>query len=323
MKGLITISEKQAASALDIRTCIAAVKDAYIACDKGTMHPGGRIAMPLSQEGTTGQWLTAVCTEPSCFGFKFSANFPENLRSGKPAVRSTISLFSGEDGAQLALIGANHLTALKTGAAAAVATDLLARPDAHRLGIIGTGVQAFTQVQAIQEVRALTELRVYDMSPDRMNSFLARIRSIQNRPYTLIACESANECVAASDIVCTATPSLTPVFDAAALQPGTHLNAIGSYTPFMQEIDAETVQKAAFVVTEHVDGLWAAAGDILIPFEQGLIEREKVHGSVSDVLVGKIPGRQTDAEITLYESVGSCVLDVALAIAVYRKTAGN
>ena len=323
MNDLIIIPEEKAAAVLDMQAALTAVREAYCACDRGVMFPGGRIAMPLSREGTTGQWLTAVCTEPPCFGFKFSANFPENIKNGLPAVRSTISLFSGEDGAQLAQIGANHLTALKTGAGAAVATDLLARSDAHRLGIIGTGVQAFLQVQAIQEVRELTELRVYDMSPARMEAFMERVEAVKNHPYQIIPCESANECVAASDIVCTATPSLTPVFDGAALQPGTHLNAIGSYTPLMQEIDAETVQKAAFVVTEHVEGLWTAAGDILIPLEQGLISRDKVRGSVGDVLVGKIPGRRSDTEITLYESVGSCVLDVAIAIAVYQWIIGK
>ena len=323
MKHMIVIPEEKAAAAIDMKTALATVRNAHLACGKGEMYPGGRIAMPLGRGESSGQWLTAVCTEQPFFGFKFSAVFPDNPKRGMPTDQSTISLFSAINGEQLALIGANHLTALKTGAGAGVATDLLARKDARHLGIVGTGTQAFTQVLAIQEVRELEELRVFDMAADRMDAFASRIAAVQNRPYQIIPCGSGNECVAGSDIVSTVTPSRKPVFDADALQPGTHLNAIGSFTPFMQEIAEEAVQKASFVVTEHVDGLWAAAGDILIPFEKGLITRDKVRGSVGDLLAGKLPGRSDHAEITMYESVGSCVLDLAIAIAVYRAETGE
>lgn len=323
MKHMIIIPEEKAAKAIDMKTALSTVREAYIACDKGEMYPGGRIAMPLSRGQSSGQWLTAVCTELPFFGFKFSAVFPDNPKCGMPTDQSTISLFSAENGEQLALIGANHLTALKTGAGAGVSTDLLARADASHLGIIGTGTQAFTQVLAIQEVRELEELRIFDMSGERMDAFAERIAAVQNRPYKIIECASGNECVAGSDIVSTATPSRKPVFDADAIQPGTHLNAIGSFTPFMQEIAETTVQKASFVVTEHVDGLWAAAGDILIPFEKGLITRDKVRGSVGELLTGKLSGRSDEKEITMYESVGSCVLDLAIAIAVYNAEKGT
>lgn len=319
MKNMLVIPEEQAAGVLTMQDSIAAVRDAYLACARGEMYPGGRIAMPVSGEKNSGQWLTAVCTKIPIFGSKFSAVFPDNPKRGMPTDQSTISLYSAENGEQLALIGANYLTALKTGASAGVATDLLARPDACRLGIIGTGTQAFTQVLAIQAVRPLTQLRIYDMSEARMDAFAERIRAVQNSPYPIILCKDANDCVQGADIVCTVTPSRKPVFDADALQPGTHLNAIGSFTPYMQEIAEETVQKASFVFTEHVDGLWAAAGDILIPYEKGMIGKDKVRGSLGDLLAGKLNGRQNDSEITMYESVGSCVLDVALAIAVYRQ----
>lgn len=318
MKHMKIIPEEQAAGMLDIRASMDAVRAAYLACDRGEMYPGGRIAQPLLGD-SAGQWLTAVCTKQPYFGSKFSAVFPGNRQYGMPTDQSTISLYSNVNGEQLALIGANYLTALKTGASAGVATDLLARKNASRLGIIGTGTQAYTQVLAIQEVRPLTELRIYDRSPERMEAFAKKISAAQNRPYAILPCGTPEDCVQEADILCTVTPSHTPVFDAAALQPGTHINAIGSFTPDMQELPEEAVTQAAFIVTEHVDGLWAAAGDILTPYGKGLIGKDKVRGSVSDLLTGKQPGRTSDAEITLYESVGSCVLDVAIAIAVYQQ----
>lgn len=317
MKQILLISEEQAMQTLDMDACLDVVRRAFIRYHKGEMYPGGRIAMPLGGENA-GQWLTAVCTEQPYFGFKFSAVFPNNKQCGMPCDQSTISLFSSVNGEQLALIGANYLTALKTGAAAGVATDVCANKDAGSLGIIGTGYQAYTQVMAIERVRRLRELRLYNRSASRMEEFARRIAETQSYPYDIVQCSSANACVEGADIVCTATPSRTPVFDTQALQPGTHINAIGSFTPEMQELPEGAVQRASYIVTEHTDGLWEAAGDVLIPFEKGLIARDKVRGSVADVLCGNIAGRRTEDEITLYESVGSCVLDIAIAIAVYE-----
>ncbi|MBP1856390.1 ornithine cyclodeaminase [Clostridioides mangenotii] len=263
----------------------------------------------------------ANCLDVPFFGSKFSAVFKDNISKGLPSVISKISLYSAGTGEQVALINADYLTAIKTGGSAGVATDLMARKDAHCLGVIGTGVQAYTQVLAIQEVRELTELRIYDPIPDRVDKFaerIAKVAKVQNKPYRIIKCKSVSELVFNSDIICTCTPSLTPVFNGSELKPGTHINAIGSFTPFMQEIDEETVVKAARIITEHVDGLWEAAGDILIPVEKGVVSKDKVVGSVGDCLVGNVIARENDEEITLYESVGSCVLDVSMAIATYE-----
>ena len=139
-----------------------AVTGAFRACSAGDMYPGGRIALPISGEHNNGQWLTAVCRNMPYFGSKFSAVFPGNKEYGMPVDQSTISLYSNVNGEQLALIGANYLTALKTGAGAGVATDLLARKDACTLGIIGTGFQAYAQVLAIQEIRELKQLRLFN-----------------------------------------------------------------------------------------------------------------------------------------------------------------
>lgn len=318
MKNILMITEEQAKQTVNMKMAFPIFKMAYEACERGEMYTGGRIVIPIRGEENCGQWLVANCTKTPIFGAKFSSVFPGNIPKGMPSIFSQISLYSAETGELIALIEANYLTAVKTGASAAIATELMARKDASHLGVIGSGVQAFTQVLSIQEIRQLTELRVYDRSPERVEAFVEKIMGVRNNPYKIIKCASANDCVRASDIISTCTTSLAPVFDAEALRPGTHLNAIGSFTPFMQEVDENTVMRASRVVTEHVSGLWEAAGDILIPFNKGLITKEKVTGSVGEMLVGKIPARESDAEITMYESVGSCVLDVAIAIAAYN-----
>lgn len=315
---MVIIEEKQIEKTVTMSMALPIFRKAYEDCVDGYIYAGDRIVMPIRGEENCAQWLVACCTNLPIFGSKFASVFPGNVSKGMPSVLSQISLYSAETGELLALLDANYLTAIKTGGSAAIATDLMANKDASRLGIIGTGMQAFTQVLGIQEVRKLSELHVFDMDKERVRQFVEKVKKVQSYPYKIIADSSADECVTASEIICTCTPSLKPVFNADALQPGTHINAIGSFTPFMQEIDDATVMKSSKVITEHVEGLWAAAGDILIPFNKGLFGKEKVNGSVGEVLTGKIVGRETKDEITLYESVGSCVLDIAIAIAVYN-----
>lgn len=315
---MIVISEEAAAKSIDMKAALAAARDAYIASAKGEMSQAGRMALPVSGEKNVGQWLVAYCTKLPYFGSKVSTVFPGNPAKGLPTIHSKISLYSREDGRQLALIDANYLTDIKTGAAAGVATDLMARPEARVLGLIGTGAQAVTQLQAIQEVRQLEQVLIFDRSPEKANAFREKALAMANRPFQVTLCDSADGCAAGSDILSVATPSATPVFDGKVLRPGTHINAVGSFTPAMQEVDEETVLRCSHIITEHVDGLWAAAGDILVPFNKGLITKEKVSGSVGDVLVGNISARQSAEEITMFESVGSCVLDVAMAITVYN-----
>lgn len=316
---MIVVSEEQVKKVMDMKLVLTAIKEAYTDCEAGRIYAGNRIFMPIRGEKNVGQWLVANCPDKGYFGSKFSSVFPENVKIGLPSTISKISLYSAKTGELQALIDANYLTAIKTGGSAAIATDLMARKEATKLGVIGTGLQAFSQVLAIQEVRKISAVYVYDLDDSRMEQFIKMLGEIKNRPYPIILSKSPNACVSESDIVCTCTTSLKPVFSGNDLKEGTHINAIGSFTSFMQEIDTETVIKSDKVITEHVEGLWEAAGDILIPFKEGNITKQKVSGTVGEVLTGKISGRECDREITLYESVGSGVLDIALAIAVYNR----
>lgn len=279
--------------------------------------------MPVNEGGNKGQWLTANYPAESFFGTKFSAVFPGNLKTGLPATISTISLYSNRTGELEAVIEANALTAMKTAGSAAIATDLLSSKASSTLAIIGSGLQAFDQVLAIREVRAIRHVIIYDLNRERAEKFVHDLQAVDGYDVKTTIGDSADDAVAAADIVCTCTTSRLPVFKGSSLRPGTHINAIGSYAPDMQEIDAETVVRAQRLITEHVDGLWAAAGDILDPFEKGLISKSKVDGSVGDVLAGSVPRRKNEDEITLYESVGSAALDLAIAAEVYRKVRGD
>jgi len=316
---MIYITEAEVKKAISIQTSLPIFRHAYLQCNEGGISTGPRLVMPVDDAGNKGQWLTAKFPAESFFGTKFSAVFPGNSRKGLPATISTISLYSSQTGELEAVVEANALTAIKTACSAAIATDLLARQDSKILTIIGSGLQAFDQVLAIREVRNIQHVIVYDLDSARAEKFVGFLQAVEGYDVLTTVAQSADEAVAAADIVCTCTTSRRPVFRGSDLKPGTHVNAIGSYAPDMQEIDFETVIRASRVITEHVDGLWAAAGDILDPLEKGLIEKSKVTGSVGDALAGSIVGRESDDEITLYESVGSAVLDLAIAVETYRR----
>lgn len=312
------INENQVKRFLSMGNVIDVVKKLYIENTEGEIYAGNRIYMPIRGEENVGQWLVANSLSQPFFGSKFSSVFPNNMTIGLPSTISKISLYSAETGELQALIDANYLTAIKTGASAAVATDLMARKNASILSIIGTGLQAYSQVLAIQEVRKLEKVYVYDVVPERINNFISLLEKEKKYDYTIIAAASGDECAEQADIICTCTTAKSPVFSGNRLKPGTHVNAIGSFTPFMQEIDEDTVLKATKILTEHVDGLWEAAGDILIPFSNGKVTKDDVTGSIGDALTKKVSARDNDKEITLYESVGSGVLDIGLSIYIYQ-----
>lgn len=317
---MLYVTEQQAREAVSIEGILPVFRRIYKQCVQGAVQVGPRMVGDLDESGKKGQWLTAIDPEAGFFGSKFSAVFPDNPSRGKPATTSSISLYSMQTGDLVAIVEANALTATKTAASAAIVTDLLARKNASCLVIIGSGLQAFDQVLAIKKVRDVSRVVVYDRDPERASKSVNSLKKTKDcATVSFEVAESANAAVAKADILCTCTTSRKPVFDGSVLKKGTHINAIGSYAPDMQEIDCETVLRAHSIVTEHVDGLWAAAGDILDPLERGLIDRRKVCGSIGDLLSGTVPARVSESSITLYESVGSAVLDLAIAIEAYRK----
>jgi ornithine cyclodeaminase/alanine dehydrogenase-like protein (mu-crystallin family) len=216
------------------------------------------------------------------------------------------------------VVAANWLTALKTGAASAVATKYLSVPKPLVLALIGCGVQARTQLEGILTVRAVKEIRLYDLFKARAAELGQQIES-RGAFCPVSVFDDPNLCVDGADVICTSTTSMTPVFDSRFLKNGSHTNAVGSFTPEMQEIESQAVIKAAKVVVDREAVAWQVAGDLLVPLAEGLIDKTKIYAELGAIVNGSIPGRQSDSEITIYESVGFAALDLAVAVAVYEK----
>ena len=244
----------------------------------------------------------------------------DNPRRGLPRIIATVLVINPETGEPIAVIEGTTVTAIRTAAASAAATDALARPDAQTLAVIGAGVQAREHIAAIHCVRDIRQTylvardraqaeRLIERLVEDLSAGDPAILDITIRDITI--CETADEAVAQADIVCTVTTSAEPVFSADAIRPGTHINAVGSYQPHTVEIPGETV-KAARVFVDHRPSALEEAGDLIVPLESGLIDASHILGEVGEVLSGRIAGRRSAADITLFKSVG-CAAEDCLA----------
>lgn len=242
--------------------------------------------------------------------------FGDNREKGLPVVMAAVLVLDATTGAPLALLDGTVLTALRTGAASGVATDLLARSDAHILGVIGAGAQARTQIEAVCTVRPITEIRIYSL-----NGADELVAELQGRyAAEMRVASSAADALTGADVIVTATNSPKPVVYRADVTPGAHINGVGSFTPGMQEVAADVVTQAK-VVVDHRESAWAEAGDLIIPRDQGIFSASQVHAEIGEIAAGLKPGRESVDEITFFKSVGNAVQDAVVAAVVLDKAA--
>ncbi|OGQ06132.1 MAG: hypothetical protein A2026_18135, partial [Deltaproteobacteria bacterium RBG_19FT_COMBO_46_12] len=219
-------------------------------------------------------------------------------------------------GELLALMDGILLTAMRTGATSALATKYLSRKNSETLGIIGAGAQAPFQAEAISKVRPIHRMLVYDMERRIAENFSGAVSNSLRIPVHVMT--SPRDVVVESDILVTVTTSTTPVFDGRHLKGGTHINAVGAYTPEMRELDDFTIGKSKIVVDTY-EGCMAEAGDLLIPIRNGKLSKENIYADLGEIVLGQKPARTREDEITLFESVGFALEDLVVASLAYGR----
>jgi len=303
--------------ALPMREAIEAMRAAFIAFSEGRAHIPQRLSISIpEQEGIT--LVMPGYVPPDALGLKVVSVFPRNPARGLPTLSALVVMLDPETGAPAALLDGAFLTAWRTGAASGLATDLLARPDAESLALIGAGAQARTQLRAVAAVRSLRRVRVDSRTPARAQALIEEMRGQEGIPEDIAVAPTPEAAVAEADIVCTATNSSVPVFDGRALQPGTHINAIGSFTLEMRELDEETFRRAARVVVDSRAAALAEAGEVVWAIRQGIL-READLVELGEIAAGRRPGRERPEEITLFKSVGLAVQDLVAAQRVWQR----
>lgn len=315
------LSGAEVRQAVTMAEAIQAVREAYVQLSAGQAVVPLRTPVEVETRDAVTLFMPAYLAASDAMAAKIVSVFPGNPAQGLPLIHAVVIVVDAETGRPMALMDGTYLTALRTGAASGVATDLLARPDARVAAIFGAGAQARTQLEAVCTVRTIEQVWVYDAATEVSQDYVEEMRQ-RGRPIPadIRAADSPAQAVADADVICTATTSATPVFDDVDLKAGVHINGIGAYTPEMQEIPGATVARAKVVVDSRSASL-AEAGDLIVPLQTGLITKASIHGEIGEVAAGRIPARESRAEVTFFKSVGVAVQDVAVAGLALRRAA--
>ncbi len=247
--------------------------------------------------------------------------YPQNRAEGFPMIHGAVLLLESNRGAPVAIIDGASLTAIRTGAASGLATDLLSRSDSHNLVLFGTGVQARGLIEAVCTVRNIDKVQICGRSVERKPSVDLLIQELAGRgpiPSDVEFAPNHEAALAEADIVCTATSSKTPVFSDSHVPAGVHINAIGSHSSTDYEIPIETVTRSRVVVESRSAAL-AEAGELCLPIQQGVVPEDHIHAEVGELVLKTKDGRRSPKDITLFKSVGVAVQDAVAGQMAYKR----
>jgi len=295
---------------LDIPSCIAWMRTAMACVAKGATIQPIRSGVPVPGGAGILGMMPGAMSEPEALGIKIVTVFPGNFNRGLSSHQGFVTLFDVGTGTPLALMDASVITAVRTGCASAVATDLLARSDSRVMTMMGYGEQAQTHIAAIRQVRALARVIVWGRNEEKALHF-ARVQS-EKHGIDISVEMNACKAVQAADIICAMTPSKTPILKGDWLMPGQHLNVVGSGTPEACEIDVGAVRRSKFY-TDYTPSVETLGGEYRAALEEGVIGEDHIIGEIGGIMTGACPGRGSDQEITLFKSLGMVAEDLITA----------
>jgi alanine dehydrogenase len=311
----LVLSRTEVLDLLPLPKCIDAVERAFRFHAEGRTLGPGVLSVPASGGGFHIK-AAGLVGERSYFAAKTNANFPDNPRRwGLPTIQGTIVLADAANGTPLAVMDSGSVTALRTGAATAVAAKFLARPDAHTATIVGCGVQGELQLAAITTVLPLRRILVVDIDHARAEDLATRAAA--KHDVRIEPTKNLRDALRDSDVCVTCTTSRRPFLEARDISPGTFIAAVGADSPEKQELEPSLLASATLVV--DVLHQCAEIGELHHALASGVLTRERVHAELADVVVGRRPGRTRQDEITIFDSSGTALQDVAAAVAVYEK----
>ena len=309
---VLVLSREDIASVLEMDDVIDAVERAFVDFAKGRAKMPPRSIMDFPEnDGWVGIMSAAIETAGS-IGTKVVTVFKNNARKSMPTTMATILLNDASTGEPLAIMEAGLITAMRTGAASAIATKYLARKDSHVVGLFGAGIQAKYQLFGVSRVRKVGNVKQYTPTKARQKKFAEEMEKEIGAKIQIVG--NPKEAVQNSDIVITATTSPTPVFNGKWVSDGTHINAIGAHTKDTRELDTTLIEKAKIVVDLR-DAALEEAGEIVIPKAEG--KKLNIYAELSELVSGKKKGRTSDSEVTVYKGCGIALEDLAVAKLAY------
>lgn len=310
------ITASQVEKLLQPALCIEALRAAMITVSDGGAELPIRTFMPVG--GSEGKMaiMPGALRDPWCFGIKLVAKYPREADSPYGTHEGMVLLFDAELGLPVAMMEGATLTGIRTAAASALATDLLARADARRLLVIGTGEQARRHVTALRSVRDFEEILIWGRSTERAGLLADQLRASEG--VSISIAKDLPAAAAAADVITTVTSAREPVLHGDWVSPGTHVNLVGSAVPTNREVDRALVARARYIV-DYRPAARAAAAELLEAIEAGVLDESHIVAEIGEVAGGTAIGRRDDAEVTLYKSLGIAAQDLAAAHAVYTQ----
>ena len=310
---MLIINHRDVEQVFTMPIAIDVMREALLSLERGDAVQPARIAMTLPGDRGIFWIMPAVGGTPASLGLKALTAYPCNHGTAFDTHQGAVLLF-GEHGELLALVDATALTATRTAAVSAVATAVLARPDAAELAILGSGSQAMAHVHAMMCVRPISRVRVWSRTSAHADSFATS--ASEQCGLAVTAHDSVQAAVDGAGIICTTTGAQRPILERRWIRAGTHINAVGSGSRGAREIDGDTLRTAR-VFVDRTDSALREAGDIVLAIGDGQFTAGDIAGDLGAVLAGHIAGRSRPDEITLFKSVGLAVEDVAAARATY------
>lgn len=305
---MLLLNEQEVRDLLPMSECVDVLDSAFAEWAAGSISNMPRYRLPLMRGAQ--QLMAGMSKDAGATGLKTYVSGTQG-----PG-RMVVLLFSTDDGSPLAMLAANALGQIRTGAASGVATRHMSLPDAGTVAIIGSGSQASTQLAAVAAVRPIERAFVYSRNPEHRQAFAQRMSS--DLGMDVLPTESAHEAVSQAAVVCAITNSREPVFDGDSLTPGTHINAAGSNHWMRREIDETTIRRSAVVVVDDLEDAKIECGELIWAVERRAFRWENAV-ELRDVVAGRAAGRPSPESITLFESQGLAMEDVTVGMHVYRK----
>lgn len=315
---MLIVNETQIMRTYNMKEAINDVEDVLKAKMVEKIANPHRTVIEFPQHEASALYMPSADLVEEVTAVKVVTIFPNNPSNGKPTTQGVVLLSDAGNGEHIAMLNASYLTRLRTGALSGIATNYLARKDAKVLTVIGTGAMGFEQTLGVLAVRAIERIILFNRTSEKAQKFGEKLKDFGIEvPFEVV--EDVSEAVRQADIICCATRSNEPVFNGEDLQPGTHINGVGSYLPHMLEMDVTTIKRASKIVVDDLAGVKDEAGELMHAEKIGEWSFDDAHGELGQLVAQEVIGRENEDEITLFKSVGAAYFDLAVAKGAYVK----
>ncbi|MGM9618626.1 MAG: ornithine cyclodeaminase family protein [Oscillospiraceae bacterium] len=317
---MLLLNRKEIRQVFSMQDAIEANREAYRLLAQDQCQVPLRTQIPSPAVGGTFLFMPSFSQELGSAGLKIVNIFPRNAEKGLVTSPASVLLMDAETGLVTAMMDGTCVTQMRTGAASGLAFELFARQDAAVGALIGTGSQAACQLEAMLTARPLREVRIFSRNREKREAFVAAMEKEMERfGAQLIAAETADEAVDGADVIIAVTPSTTPTFDAARVKKGAVISGIGSYQHHMQELDPAIFRRCGKLYFDSRSAVLSESGDITKPLADGTLTEAQFTGDIGDVLLGRVPGRESEDEIIVFKAVGVGVQDLVAAQRIYAR----